>query len=183
MKATSILESILCAAILLVGLSVSQAQPADTAPVVEKTIRQYYAAMAKRDVESLREVLDRKFVIVEADQVNAKVGVLDSGKSAELLPPEGNHDWDNIQISSVKIEISPTHPSVAVASFTLTRPLDASSVAHLQEALDTAPAEFDESNRKAIARRIADRAIHYSEFAMLARRDGKWKIVSISVPR
>ncbi len=183
MKTKFITRTNICAAILLAGLSISEAQPAESAPAIEATIRQYYAAMAKRDMESLRGVLDKKFIVVEADRANAKVGVLDSGKSSELLPPEGNHDWDDIQISSVKIEISPTHPSVAVVSFTLTQPLDAKSVARLKEALDGAFGQFDESQRKAVAQRIADRAIHNSEFAMLARRDGKWKIVSLSVPR
>ncbi len=134
-------------------------------------------------MESLQGLLDRRFVIVEAGQANARVGVLDSSKSADLLPPEGNHDWDNIQVSSVKVEVSATHPSVAAVSFTLKQPLDASSVARLQEALDTAPGAFDESKRSEITTRIANRAVHYSEFAMLARRDGRWKIVSVSVPR
>ena len=153
------------------------------APAVERTIRQYYAAMANRDVQKLGAVLDKKFMIVEADRTDARVALLDSGKSSDLLPPQGNHDWDDLQVSSVKIEISSTHPSVAVASFTLIRPLSAKSVAGLQAALDAAPAEFDASQRKALAQRIADRAIHFSEFAMLARRDGRWKIVTLSVPR
>jgi len=40
---------------------------------VEETIPQYYAPMANRDVESLRNPLDKIFMVVKADLVNAMV--------------------------------------------------------------------------------------------------------------
>jgi len=46
-------------------------------------------------------------------------------------------------------------------------------VADLEAALKGISAEFDESQKKAAAKIIADRAIHNSMFAMLARQDGK----------
>jgi hypothetical protein len=172
----------LLATILLAGLHVSYARSEDAAREVESVIRQYYKAMSARDLESLREVLDSRFIAVEAGSEDAKVHVVDTSKISDLLPPEGHPDWQNLQISQVKVEVSGTHPSVATASFIVTQPFDAKKIAALENALKSAPPEFDDLHRKAAAKLIADRAINNAELAMLARRDGKWKIVTISVP-
>ncbi|HOY59720.1 MAG TPA: hypothetical protein PK640_16500 [Verrucomicrobiota bacterium] len=170
------------AASLLSGLGISSAQREDAAKEVEGIIRQYYKAMATRDVAGLRAALDSRFFVVESGRDNAKVHVVDTSKSSDLLPPEGNDDWQNLQISQVKVEVSSTHPSVAAASFIVTHPLDAEKITALEDALKSAPPEFEDSHRKAAAKLIADRGSNNAELAMLARRDGRWKIVTISVP-
>jgi hypothetical protein len=171
--------------IVIAGLNVGRAQEADATKEIKKTIRDYFAAMSARDVQGLRAVLDKRFVAVEAADKNAEVHFVDTGNAKELLPPEGNDDWDKdkIRLSSVKAEVSATHPSVAMASFTLTFPLDDQRVAGLEAALKQLPADFDESQRKAAARIIADRAVTNAMFAMLARQHGKWKIVCMSLPK
>jgi hypothetical protein len=105
--------------------------------------------MAMRDLDRLREVADASFTVVKAGHENAKTYAVEASKGSELLPR--NDNWEKIQISSIKVQVSSTNPSVASASFILTQPPGANS----------------------------DR---YAAFAMLARRDGKWRIVSISIP-
>jgi hypothetical protein len=126
----------LAAAIIMAVLNFGRAQEADITKEIEKTIRDYLAAMSSRNVEDLRAVLDRQLAVIEADQTNAKTGFLDTSDGKELLPPDGNHDWDKdkIRLSSVKAEVSATHPSVAMVSFTLTFPLTDQRVANLEAA-------------------------------------------------
>jgi hypothetical protein len=171
--------------IVLAGLTVGRAQEADAKNEIEKAIRDYLAAMSARDVDGLRTVLDKRFTIVEAAQNHAKVHLIDAGNSKALLPPEGNDDWDKdqVRLSAIKAEISASHPSVAMVSFTLTFPLSDERVAAFEGLLRQKPGEFDAARRKAVARIVADRAIHNSMFAMLARQDGIWKIVCLSLPR
>ena len=153
--------------------------------MLRRQLKDYLKAMSARDVEGLQAVLDKHFVGVEAADNNAKVHFVHTDNSRELLPPEGNHDWDKIKprLSSFKAEVSTPHPSVAMASFTMTYSLPNETLGHLEAALKQMPAEADESKRKEAAKIIADRAIHNSMFAMLARQDGKWKIVCMSFPK
>jgi len=44
-------------------------------------------------------------------------------------------------------------------------------------------ASLNELEKQAMAKMIADHAATGSGFAMLARRDGKWKIVSLTFPK
>jgi hypothetical protein len=140
---------VLCVWMLLGGSITAPAQNVSGTDEVKQTIRQFFKAMATRDLDHLRDVVDVTFTVVKAGRETAKTYVLEASKGAELLPR--NDDWENIQISSMKIQVSSTNPSVAVASFALVQPPGANS----------------------------DR---YSAFAMLARREGKWRIVSISIP-
>lgn len=170
---------------IIAALNVGHAQESDATGGVEQTIRDYLAAMSARDVEGLRAVLDKRFGMIEASDKNAKVHFVDTDNSKELLPPEGNDDWDKdkIKLSSIKTEVSATHPSVAMASFTLTFPLSDKKIASLETVLKLAPAELDAVRKKALERMVADRAIHNSMFAMLARQSGRWKIVCMSFPK
>jgi hypothetical protein len=168
--------------LLVSGLNFAYAQDQNSRTEIEAVILQYFKGMANRDVESLRGVLDKKLMVVEAGHTSAKTGVVDTSKNSELLPPEGNDDWTTVKVSAIETRVSGTHRSVAVASFILTQPLDDKKIAALQAVLKDRPEALDEAQRKEVTKRIADRAIQHSELAMLARRDGKWKIVSISVP-
>jgi hypothetical protein len=149
MKSSLKFTLMLCFATLVGGSVTAPAQNVSGTGEVKQAIRQFFKAMATRDLDRLRDVVDVPFTIVKAGRDSAKTYALDASKESELLPR--NDDWENIQISSIKTQVSSTNPSVAVASFALVQPPGANS----------------------------DR---YSAFAMLARRDGKWRIVSISIP-
>jgi len=182
---TTVTTKWIAAAILMASLNIGDAQQADATKEIEKALGDFLAAMSVRDVKGLQEVLDKHFVGVEAGDKSAKVWVVDTANGNGLLPPKGNNDWDKdkIKLSSVEAKISTTHPSVAMASFTLTFPLSDKELANLEAAWKDAPPEFDESRKKAAAKIISDRAIHNSMFAMLARQDGRWKIVCMSFPK
>jgi hypothetical protein len=172
-------------AVLSAGLAAGRAQQADAAKEIEGTIRDYLAAMSARDADGLQAVLEKRFVAVEAGRQKAGSRVVNAANLREILPPEGNNDWhpDKMKLTSVKAEVSPTHPSVATASFVLTHPFTDMEVARFQEALKQPPDALDESQRKALAKVVADRAVHNSMFALLARQEGKWKIVCMTFPQ
>jgi hypothetical protein len=149
---------------------------------IEGAIHQFYTSLSLRDVQGLRNSVDARFIIVAAGGANAKVGVLDASRPADLLPPEGNDDWKDVQVSSITVQVSATHPSVATASFTLNQPLPDSKITAMKAALKERPEAFTEAERAAAEKRIADRAIQNMEFAMLVLDERRWKIVSISVP-
>jgi hypothetical protein len=182
---TSFITKGIAVVVIIAALSIAQAARTDATQEIEKVIRDYLKAMSARNIKGLQEVLDKRFVAVEAAAMNARVHLMDTANGKALLPPEGNDDWDKdkLKLSSIKAEISASHPSVAVASFTLTFPLTNKRVTELEAALKQAPAEFDEAQKQAAAKIISDRAIHNSMFAMLARQDGKWKIVCMSFPK
>ena len=175
----------IAAAIFIAALNFCRAQQVEMTAEIEKTLRDYLTAMSSRDVEGLRSVMDKRLAVIEAGRTNAKVGFLDTSNGKELLPPEGNHDWDKdkIRLASVKVEISATHSSVAMASFTLSFPLTDKRVADLEALLKQTPAAFGDQQRKAAQQMITDRAIHNAMFAMLALENGRWKIVCMSFPK
>ncbi len=148
---------------------------------VETTLRRYFTAMSARDLEALRSVLDKRFVAIKATRQNAQSYVVDTANPQNIVPK--NDDWNDIRVDEVKIELSATHPTVASATFKLVRPMDAQRVAGMETALKENAASFNEGERKLIARMIADRASLGSGFAMLARQDGRWKIVSLTFPK
>jgi hypothetical protein len=53
----------------------------------------------------------------------------------------------------------------------------------MQEALNSTALKLDETQRKAANRWIAARAIDQSMLAMLARQEGNWRIVCLSIPK
>ena len=165
------------------ALNAARAQESAAAKDIESTIRQYFTSMSKRDVEGLRAVLDTRFVAIEAGNPNAKVHVSDTAKAKEMLPPQGNDDWDNVRLSDVKAKTSTTHPSVAIASFTLSFPLDAKTITQYEALLKSNQPKLDDAQRKILTQLIKDRAIDNSMFAMLAQQRGKWKIICMSFPK
>ena len=182
MKTIRLSTILLWTLVLTMHMGSSFAQEADAKSEIVKAIRQYYRALAHRDIDALRQVLDENFIVVEAKHAAAKVHVVNVKNGSTLLPPEGNDDWNQVEVSSINVEISSSHASVAIASLTLKHPLSEERITGMQDVLKTRPEVFGEAERKTVEKRIADRAIHNSEFAMLALKGGKWKIVSMSVP-
>jgi len=121
---------------------------------------------------------------VEAAGSGARLEVIETDKPEKVLPPPGNEDWRDVKVSDVKAEMSATHPSVAIASFTLVFPLGEKQIAGYRAALkDDLAKRLGDQQRKAIKKMIDDRAVHNAMFAMLARQKGQWKIVCLSLPK
>jgi hypothetical protein len=173
------------ATIILTSIHIVCAQETNATKEIEMTIQRYFAAMSARNVEDLRATLDKRFVVVEARPDKARTQVVDSGDARQILPPEGNHDWDKdkFKIASIRVEVSDTQPSVATASILVMRPLDDRTVAGMQEMLTVNAAGLDEAKRKALIKWITARAIDQSMLAMLARQEGNWRIVCMSFPK
>jgi len=152
---------------------------------IEKAIGDYLSAMSGRDAKGVQAVLAGTFVAVEAGDKEAKVHLVDPANTRELLPPEGNNDWakERIRLGSIKATVSETHPSVAMAAFTLTIPLSDPQVTQFESILKDAPAKLDERQKEAMARIVANRAMHHAMFAMLAREQDRWKILSMTFPK
>ncbi|MEW6157174.1 MAG: hypothetical protein AB1813_07050 [Verrucomicrobiota bacterium] len=173
----------LCALILFATAIPCLAQDEDATVEISKVLRRYYEAMAMRDVEGLGRVLDAMFIVVEAGREQAKVHVINAAETAKLLPPEGNNDWQNLQVTDVKVSLSSTHPTVATVSFSVFHPLSPNKLKALQDVLKTPASPLNESQRREISKRLANGGRKESECAMLALRGGRWRIVSISVPK
>jgi hypothetical protein len=173
------------ATIIMTSVDIARAQETNATKEVEMTIQRYFAAMSARDLEGLRATLDKRFIVVEARQDKARTHVVDSSEARQILPPEGNHDWDKdkVKIVSIRVEVSDTHPSVATASILVARPLDDKTLAGMEEMLRANAAGLDEVKRKALTKWIAARAIDQSMLAMLARQEGNWRIVCMSFPK
>lgn len=171
---------IVFAVVLLPGFCAAQTEDGNAQQQIGNSIRQYYSGLAKRDLAELRKALDDKFVIVAAARQSARTGVLDTSKPADILPK--NDDWDHAEVTSVQAEVSTTHPTVAMASFTLKLPLTPNQITAMQDALKQQPDAFSQEEKRVVEKRIEDRAVITSQFAMLAFKERSWKIVSISLP-
>jgi hypothetical protein len=169
--------------LLMAGSISGYAQDANATNAIAKTLHQYYTAMAARDVQALQGVLDSTFIVVEAGGESSRTHVLNATDTAKLLPPEGNDDWQNLQVTDLKVNVSGTHPSVATVSYTVFHPLSPNQVNALEQVLKAPAAPLDESQRHEVSRRLTDKGSRESECAMLALRDGRWRIVTISVPK
>ena len=88
-----------------------------------------------------------------------------------------------MKIASIKVEVSDSHSSVATASIVVRRPLDDKTVAGMEEMLKLKAADLDEDQREAVTKWIVARAIDKTMLTMLARQEGVWKIVCLSVPK
>jgi hypothetical protein len=168
---------------LLIGCSLSgYAQEANATNAITKVLQEYYRAMAARDVQALQGVLNATFIVVEAGSERSKTHVIKATDTTQLLPPEGNDDWQNLQLTDLRVNVSSTHPSVATVSYTVVHALSPTQVKELGEVLKAPTSPLDEAQRRALARRLTDGGIRESECAMLALREGRWRIVAFSVP-
>lgn len=134
--------------------------------------------MATRDVESLRTVVEPGFMVVEA--AHPDVHMLNTSDLEKLRLTQREADWENAKVSDVKSETSSTHPSIASASFMLTVPLADAQVSQMQRMLRDSEMPLDKYQRHAIKEAITAKQITASMFAMLGKRNGKWKIMCIT---
>lgn len=148
-----------------------------------EAVRQYFVSTSKRDIEGLRDVLAERLMAIEAGDTDSRALVLDTSNQSELLPPKQNDDWVSIDIQSVQAERSETHPAVAMASFTLSFPLDEEGVMQRVRYVRSKPPELDEARRRVLLSQIRNKAVNNEMFAILMLQAGKWKVASISVPK
>jgi hypothetical protein len=171
------------AVLLSVGLAVGYAQAAeDQTKEVVAALRGYFKALGERDIAGLQAVTDTRLALITATDQNATVHILETNNEKAVFPPAGNKDWEQTSLESLRTEISATHPSIATISFTLSLPLDAKTVSAHRAILKKPPPDLTAEQKKRIEKRIADRAINNSMFAVLARREGKWRVITLSVP-
>jgi hypothetical protein len=183
MKVLLKITTAVSASLLMAGSMSGYAQNANATNAIAKALHQYYGAMAARDMQALQGVLDSTFIVVEAGDEHSKTHVVNATDTAKLLPPEGNDDWQNLQVTDLKVNVSSTHPSVATVSYAVYHPLSPNQVKALEEVLKAPASALDESQRHEVSRRLTDKGSKESECAMLALRDGRWRIVTISVPK
>lgn len=169
------------AAIILVIACCAEAQEADAGKEIETSLGTYFASVSARDVGGVRAVLASTFSAVEARE-SAVIHAVNTANDEEIIPVEGN-GIAGLKFAFIKAEVSKTDPSVAVASFRLTLPQTEEQLASIKAALATTSAsKWSEKVKLRLQQTLADKAMHFDMFAMLARQDGKWKILCMSFP-
>jgi hypothetical protein len=106
------------------------------------------------------------------------------GEGREFTAPslsEGN--WHNLQVTDLKVSMSRTHPTVAAVVYAGLHPLDPENTNAHEDVLRASPSPLDQAQRQAIHKRLGDGGGKEVECAMLVLHDGRWRIVSISVPK
>lgn len=171
------------AAVILVAVASSaQAQLADDSKQIETTLRSYFTSMSSWDAAAVRAVTAKNFTAVEARE-SAVIHALNTANDEEIIPVAGNDDIASLKFSFIKTDVSQTDPSVAVASFRLILPQTEEQLTSLKAALAKSPApQWSEKVKKRLQQTLADGAIHFDMFAMLARQEGKWNILCMSFP-
>ncbi len=183
MKTRYKLTGAISAFLLLTGSISGYAQEGSATKEIAKALHQYYGAMASRDFEALRDVLEPTFIVVEAGSDRSKTHVINAADTAKLLPPEGNDDWQNLQVTDLKVSVASTHPSVATVSYSVFHPLSPRHIEALEDVLKAPLSPLEEAQRLEVSKRLEDKGTKESECAMLVLRDGRWRIASISVPK
>ena len=191
---TSIIRILLLAVLFTAFPSSALAQATDESKEIGKVIGDYFAAISVRDASALREVLAKQFVgmdtVKKAGMKSARIEYMDTANDERILPPDGNDDMAGFHVSSLRVELSDSNPTAAIASFTISRPLTEEELEGFRRAIDSKtfkyagidpPADFA-VERERIQQWVSREQIQFSLFAMLGRQDGKWKIVCMSFP-
>jgi hypothetical protein len=149
---------------------------------VSKTLKQFVTCMAERDGTKLATTFDVNLQIVEAGS-NAQVHLFEAGTLKQLLPPEGNDDWKSARIEQLEVQVSTTNPSIAIASYRLVFPIDETQIKKLESLLNDSSQQLPANQRSELARLVKDKSTSNEMFAMLCRKQGGWRIVSMTVPK
>ncbi|HVU89921.1 MAG TPA: hypothetical protein VHD36_21500 [Pirellulales bacterium] len=155
---------------------------------VEAALRTFYSGIANRDADAVRSVIDPSNImidhLVEGGAPSVRLEKIDIADPKSLLPPEGNHDWENVQIKDVKVAIARPMGAVAHASLILFTPVDDEQIATWKSILDREGKEMRPTDREELNWFITERAISFEIFATLVKKgDGKWRIICLSFPR
>jgi hypothetical protein len=104
---------------------------------------------------------------------------LDPNKPERLVPPKGNEKWDRITFSEQRVEISPTHRSIAVVSFVFKMKMTKEQLKGMEDHLPM----LDEGQRNQAEKMFKGGDARFSMFALMAKKRGQWKIVSMTFPK
>lgn len=155
------------------------------AQAIRNTLEQYFKAMRERDVPAIQRLLSAPEIAVEASGQNARVELVDRDKPEQLLPPEGNKDWEELTLTDMEVQISPTHPSVAMVSFVLARELSEQQAIGMRAALTEQIVKVSEAQRAMIEKWLQNKRVDSVMFALMGkdRRDGgRWRIIAMTFP-
>jgi hypothetical protein len=144
---------------------------------IAQAVEGFFAATGDRDVIRLRDVVDQSLLIVEAGS-KPDVHLFHSPNVTHLLPPHGNDDVKSLKIDRVAANVSATNPTVAMASFRVALPISESQQKELRAMLE-APNQLTSEAKSQIQGALDGMEM----FAMLVRKDGKWKLVALTVPK
>ena len=150
---------------------------------ISEVVKGYFASVRDRDFDGIQAVLHESLTLVEASHTSSKIEVLRSDASKDLLPPPGNDDWEEVTISDISVRVSSTHPSVAAVSFVIDIPIDEEVLKSLREISSETMASFDDETKKRIDQSLREKSNRAAMFALLAKKRGEWKIVSLALPK
>jgi hypothetical protein len=174
---------VLFSAALCLAQEAQEAAPVSPEQQIERAIRGYYEAMARRDGPGMQAVVAPQLFAVEAGADEARAKVIDASNPNALLPPPTGFDYDKATISDLTVRVSETHPTVAAASYTLAIPIPDHALEELKAALDRHAAIISPAQKAAIEKMIEKKVLTGAMFALLAHRKGEWRIVSMTFPR
>ena len=148
---------------------------------IRQVLQDFVESMKKHDVDGVRGLYHSLAIGVGASGAgdNAWVQLVDPEKPERFVPPEGNEKWDRITFCEERVELSPTHPSIAVVSFVFQMKMAKEDLKALQDHLS----ELDEGERKLAEKMFTGGHARFSMFALMAKKRGQWKIVSMTFPK
>lgn len=150
---------------------------------IESTIKEFFGGIKTRDIERVRNSLHENAIILEDSHPNAgRIDVVHTMDESKLLPPNGNDDWEKIELSSFEIQHT-SKSSVATMTFVLKTPLTEKEVTSLQIVLKSPPSPLTDEEKKKWERIIKSKMMETTLHAMLAKKKGSWKIVCLSMPK
>lgn len=180
----SVAATVLGTALLLQAGVTPAATAADgDARAIRGALTRFFEAMGKGDAESMRDLSHTSLTCVEVSGESSAVEVLGPDKLDTLLPPQGIEDFKHVTVADVSVHLSPTHPAAAMASFVIQLPLRGETLKALRNMPADTMAQLDERRRRVLTRMLEDKSRTASMFALMAKRRGAWKIVSMTFPK
>jgi hypothetical protein len=154
---------------------------------VRNALEQYFKAMRERDASAIEGLLRSPAIAVEVSRESAGVELVDRSKHQQLLPPEGNKDWEKLALSDVTVQISPTHPAVAMVSFVLAKKLSEQEVQGMKAALaEQKLVKITKEQRTMLESMLQKKRLDNVMFALMGKDSkdrGRWKIIAMTFPR
>lgn len=156
------------------------AQPTDAVNAITQTVTTYYQTLGNRNASALTNLVEPTILVVESKRGQARTHVVDTSDPVKLLPPEGNRDWLNVRITAVNVSLSGDQPSSATATYSVFHPLKPELVEIWEAELKSSNSVWDQKQKDEIAKLLKAKGQATTERAMLAFREGQWRIVSIT---
>ena len=175
--------SVLAILLVTIGAVAEETKKVTDEGRISEVVKQFFASIRDRDVHGIQDVLHESLTVVEVSHTSSSIEVLRSDACKALLPPPGNDDWEKATISDICVQISSTHQSAAAVSFVINFPVDEKELKMLQEMSSETMASLDDEHKKVLDQVLTEKSHKASMFALLAKRRGEWKIVSMTLPK